>query len=254
MASHVAAKLNEKHHLAQHKLHPYLPTLDPQRPDPSQPNIATALPLDGYHLTRAQLHAMPNPEEAVFRRGAPFTFDGQAYYELVKKLRRPIEASTRTIYAPSFDHAVKDPVTNDIPIHPTTRIVLLEGNYVALNQSPWSDAAKLMDELWFVSVPIPVATARLVKRHVAAGISPDPEHALKRVNESDMRNGQEIIDGRLEVQEVIESIEDESWKTEDLKMMEEELEKDRNLRREEGMARLERQDSIAQLAADGVGL
>ena len=200
---------------------------------------------------------MPNSEEAIFRRGAAFTFDAKSYYTLVQSLRAPIEPSTRTIHAPSFDHAVKDPVEDDIQIHPTTRIVLLEGNYVALNQRPWSDAAALMDELWFVDVSIPVATARLVKRHVAAGISPDPEHALKRINESDMRNGREIIDGRLEVAEVIESVEDEGWKTEDLKMMEDELERQRTEAREAeevSPGKVERMDSIEMMAADGVGL
>ena len=155
---------------------------------------------------------MPNAEEAVFRRGAAFTFDGEKYLELVKKVREPLEPATCTIYAPSFDHAVKDPVEDDIPIAPTTQVVIFEGLYTMLDRESWREAAKLMDELWFIDVPMDLAIARLVKRHVAAGISPDPEHARIRVMESDMRNGREILEYRLPVQEIIQSVEDDSWK------------------------------------------
>jgi len=208
-----------------------------------------ALPLDGYHLTRKQLSEMPNAEEAILRRGAAFTFDANAYLKLVEKLRRPIEAGHPTIYAPSFDHAVKDPAPNDIAIYSTTRIILLEGNYLALNTPPWSDAAKLMDELWFVEASVEAATDRLVERHVAAGISPDPEHALKRVTESDMRNGREIIEGRLECQEVIESVEDEEWKGDGLQEPEGRLSHELERRR-----RTERLDSLSEMVDAGVGL
>lgn len=71
---------------------------------------------------------------------------------LVKSIRQPLEPSTPTLYAPSFSHALKDPVYDDIPISPTARIVIFEGNYLSLNTSPWSDAAKLMDELWYAKL------------------------------------------------------------------------------------------------------
>ena len=257
LATHVAASVNTLYHTSQHTLHPHFPTPDQSHPDPNEPDVAIALPLDGYHLTRAQLAALPNAEEAIFRRGAAFTFDGEAYFALVELLRKPLEPNTRTIRAPSFDHAVKDPVEDDIPIYPTTRIVLLEGNYVALNQEPWSDAARLMDEVWFVAVSEDVAARRLMKRHVAAGLAVDEEDAGKRVWGSDMRNGREIVEGLLKevVTETVGSVEDQGWKTEDLKKVEEEQE-----RESEGQStgneihRVERMDSVAEMAAEGVGL
>jgi pantothenate kinase len=38
---------------------------------------AVVVGMDGWHLTRAQLAAMPNPDEAKARRGAPWTFDDE---------------------------------------------------------------------------------------------------------------------------------------------------------------------------------
>ncbi|KAL3481575.1 P-loop containing nucleoside triphosphate hydrolase protein [Aspergillus californicus] len=173
--------------------------------------IAAAIPMDGYHLTRAQLAEMPDPEFAAARRGAAFTFDGEKFLQLVRALREPLTSDSQILYAPSFDHAVKDPVDNDVPIAPTRRVVFFEGNYLSLDKPPWSDAAKLMDELWFVDVDFDDARKRLIKRHVKAGIAKDEAEAEKRANENDLVNGREIVDYRLDVQEVIQSCYDPGW-------------------------------------------
>lgn len=94
--------------------------------------------MDGYHLTRAQLSAMPNPAVAHARRGAAFTFDGDSFVQLVRQLKadEPLTDTTPTVFAPSFDHAVKDPKEGDIRIERTHRIVVLEGNCELTNPNP----------------------------------------------------------------------------------------------------------------------
>ena len=183
-----------------------------QAPGCASTPIATSVPMDGYHFSRAHLSAMPDPDTAHHRRGAAFTFDDKAFLDLVKELREPILPESKTVYAPSFDHAIKDPVADDIPIHPTSRIVILEGNYLSLNQGLWKEAAELMDDLWFVKVDFETARRRLVVRHVAAGIVNSEEEAGNRADEIDLVNGRQIVEQRLEVQEVIVSTEDETWR------------------------------------------
>ncbi|KAI4658922.1 uncharacterized protein J4E79_006682 [Alternaria viburni] len=198
LAAIVSTKLNEKH--AQ------------QSPGTANSNPLSAfIPMDGFHLSRQQLDAMPDPDSAHARRGAAFTFDGDSFYSLVKKLRDPICPESSTLYAPSFDHALKDPVENDIAIAPSVRIVIFEGNYCSLNKAPWNEAAKLMDELWFVDVDFDVARKRLVHRHVKAGIARDEVEAGKRADENDLVNGREIVDLRLDVHELVKSVEDGEW-------------------------------------------
>ena len=170
--------------------------------------------MDGYHLSRAQLSAMPDPTTAHARRGAAFTFDSASFLHLVKRLREPLCADTVTFYAPSFDHAVKDPVEDDIAIYPTARVIVFEGNYLSLSHGDWAVAAKLMDELWFVEVEFDVARERLVARHVKAGIAKDEHDAGKRADENDLVNGREIVEGRLNADEVVVSKEDNGWRTE----------------------------------------
>ncbi|KAL6706107.1 hypothetical protein ACN47E_006023 [Coniothyrium glycines] len=198
LAAIVSTRLNEKH--AQ------------QSPGTANSNPLSAfIPMDGFHLSRIQLDAMPDPDSAHARRGAAFTFDGDSFLDLVKKLRQPICPETQTLYAPSFDHAIKDPVENDIAIAASVRIVILEGNYCALDKKPWKDAAELMDELWFVEVHLDVARKRLIHRHVKAGIAQSEEEAARRADENDLVNGREIIDSRLDVHELISSREDDEW-------------------------------------------
>jgi pantothenate kinase len=72
---------------------------------------------------------MPDPLEAHARRGAPFTFDPVALKQLIEALKAPItDDSVPVIYAPSFDHAIKDPVENDIAILKTQRVLVFEGS------------------------------------------------------------------------------------------------------------------------------
>lgn len=80
------------------------------------------IPMDGYHLTRAELSAMPDPEQAHYRRGAHWTFNAHALENLIAACKVPVpEFDPPTIYAASFDHAVKDPVDDDIAIKPSQR-------------------------------------------------------------------------------------------------------------------------------------
>lgn len=203
LAALVAKRLNELHHTSS-------PGLSLSE------DVAAFIPMDGYHLTREQLSAMPDPVTAHARRGAAFTFDAPAFLDLVQRLREPILPETKTLHAPSFDHATKDPKPDDLPITPEMRVLLFEGNYLSLGTGAreWKEAAGLMDELWFVQVEESVARQRLVKRHVVAGIARDEEEAGKRADENDLVNGREIVQGRLPVHEVIVSREDGGWRPE----------------------------------------
>ncbi|KAF4511818.1 hypothetical protein G6O67_001026 [Ophiocordyceps sinensis] len=180
-------------------------------PGASHPPPATFLPMDGFHLTRAALDAMPDPARAHARRGAAFTFDAPKFLRLVEALRAASLPGSAPILAPSFDHAIKDPKEDDVAVLPTHRIVVLEGNYLALDDRVWRDAAALLDELWFVQVDFDVARRRLGERHVRAGIAKDLDEGDRRARENDLVNGEEIVSRRLPVHEVVQSREDGSW-------------------------------------------
>lgn len=166
-------------------------------------DFAVCISMDGYHLSRAQLEAMPDPATALHRRGAAFTFDADGFYQLVKSLRAPLTTTSPNIYAPSFDHAMKDPVADNIVIFPRSRVVIFEGLYLSLNREPWNLAASQLDESWFIEIDREIARARLVKRHVASGIVPDVAAAEHRISSTDFLNADDIMENRLPVQELV---------------------------------------------------
>jgi pantothenate kinase len=105
---------------------------------------------DGFHYTQAALQKFEDPETAFRRRGAPFTFDSHRFLELLRNLKQlPVTTAGEpelTLLAPSFDHAVKDPVDDAIVVSSKTRIVIIEGNYTLLNDEPWRQIAELVDD------------------------------------------------------------------------------------------------------------
>ncbi|KAL1746207.1 P-loop containing nucleoside triphosphate hydrolase protein [Schizophyllum fasciatum] len=166
---------------------------------------ATLVGLDGWHLTRAQLDAMSDPKLAHDKRGAHWTFDGDAYLAFVRSLR---QEPTDVITAPSFDHAVKDPTPHAVVVHPHHRIVIIEGLYTYLSIEPWCQAGALLDERWLIQISLEEAEKRLVKRHVISGVASDHSEAVWRSNTNDMPNGKFLLDNILEPTRIIPSIHD----------------------------------------------
>ncbi|KAJ1721600.1 hypothetical protein LPJ53_003911 [Coemansia erecta] len=142
--------------------------------------------MDGFHLTKAQLAAMSDPAHAMLRRGSPWTFDGRGFAEIVKRIGKQPDS---VIWAPSFDHAVGDPVPESIRIEPTHRVVLVEGLYAHVRDEPWSDICNLVDQRWWIQPRnTEQSLERLFQRHVEAGLAADRGAAIKRYETNDKLN------------------------------------------------------------------
>jgi len=151
----------------------------------------TVIPMDGYHFSRAQLAHFDQPEQAFARRGAPFTFDA---HQMVTDLTQAKRLGLG--HFPSFDHHHGDPVADAIKLQKDTPFVLVEGNYLLLNSSPWTKLKHhVFHDTWFLNVPVEECCRRVYQRHMATGLSSD--EAQKRVNENDRLNAQLITDQSL---------------------------------------------------------
>lgn len=170
---------------------------------------AIAISIDGFHLTRKQLEFLPDPINARVRRGAPFTFDVEAILDFVQTLRSSanLPPTTRpTITAPSFDHSIKDPVENDITILPTDSIIILEGNYLLLNEPKWCDISKAFDLCHFVNVDPMLARQRVASRHVASGIELTLEDGERRFDSNDALNGELVREKIVRCDVMVDSV------------------------------------------------
>lgn len=161
--------------------------------------IAAMLPMDGFHLYRAQLDAMEDPKEAHARRGAPWTFNPSLFLKCLHTLR-----TEGSVYAPSFDHGVGDPVENDIFVKPQHKIVIVEGNYLLLEEDVWTEIRDLFDEKWFIDIDIDISMQRVLKRHIATGKEPDV--AAWRISYNDRPNAELILESRKNADLVIRSV------------------------------------------------
>lgn len=145
------------------------------------------LSMDGFHLSKAQLRALPDPDAAFARRGAPWTFDSAAFVQRVKDIKHAY--FTKDVLWPSFDHSLGDPLADDLTIHKDIKVVLVEGLYLLHQNHGWQDALSLFDEHWFLDVPLDVSIERLAQRHMAAwGMS--HEQAMERIMQNDGRNAE----------------------------------------------------------------
>ena len=142
------------------------------------------VPMDGFHLTNAELERLGRRE----RKGAPDTFDAQAYAGVLAAVRDP---SRPVVTAPSFDHAVGEPVPDDIVVPSEVDVVLTEGNYLLLDEGDWADMRSLLDEVWFCALDDSLRQQRLVERHVAAGREFDAARAW--VENSDEANARRVV-------------------------------------------------------------
>ncbi|PKU66294.1 Uridine kinase-like protein 5 [Dendrobium catenatum] len=161
--------------------------------------VAAVLPMDGFHLYRSQLDAMEDPEEAHARRGAPWTFNPDLLLKCLYSLR-----SKGSVYAPSFDHGVGDPVENDIFIGPLHKIVIVEGNYLFLEEGVWKDICSIFDEKWFIDIDLDSSMERVLKRHIATG--KEPGVAKWRVDYNDRPNAELIIKSKHKADLIIKSV------------------------------------------------
>jgi len=156
---------------------------------------AVALGMDGFHLTRAALAQFPDPAAALRRRGSPWTFDAAGLAARLKVLREISPGTDKPpVMWPGFEHGVGDPVEDAVAIGPSTRLVMLEGLYLLHRSDGWN-LAGLLDECWYLDVPMDVAMQRLTARHRATwGLTQVEAEARIAVN--DQLNADIVLQSR----------------------------------------------------------
>ena len=134
---------------------------------------AVVVPMDGFHLAGATLARLGRLD----RKGAIDTFDGWGVLALVRRLRAE---TGHAVYAPSFDRAVDEGVAGAIAVEAGARLVVVEGNYLLVDEDPWALLRAEVDEAWFCATPGDERFARLVDRHTTGGRAPDAAEAWAR--------------------------------------------------------------------------
>ncbi|MCO6176682.1 nucleoside triphosphate hydrolase [Ciceribacter sp. RN22] len=143
---------------------------------------AVVLPMDGFHMDNAVLE-----EKGLLpRKGAPETFDVRGFIDIVRAIRAGGE-----VLVPVFDRSREIAIAAARVISPSHRIVVAEGNYLLLDEAPWSGLAGLFDLSVFLNVPEDVLAERLADRWRGYGLA--PAEIAAKVGENDLPNGRRVL-------------------------------------------------------------
>jgi pantothenate kinase len=91
----------------------------------------------------------------------------------VALLGRVLTERDHTVYAPSFERTVDEGIAGEVAIPANARIVVVEGNYLLVDQEPWNRIPDLLTETWFCETAADERLSRLVDRHTRHGRTPE---------------------------------------------------------------------------------
>ncbi|MFB2549797.1 nucleoside triphosphate hydrolase [Ensifer soli] len=145
---------------------------------------AAILPMDGFHMDNGILEA----RGLLSRKGAPETFDVRGFLDIVAAVRRGDEE----VLVPVFDRSREIAIASARAILPETRIVLAEGNYLLLDEAPWTRLDGAFDMTIFVGPAYEVLRDRLKARWEGYGLPAD--EVMRKLDGNDLPNGRRVIE------------------------------------------------------------
>jgi len=143
-------------------------------------DAAVILPMDGFHLDNEILDARGDRA----RKGAPHTFDINGFIDVVRRIRR-VDVD---VYIPVFDRDRDLSLAGARIVSPRQRVVLVEGNYLLLQQAGWESLYGLFDFRIALEVDRKLLSKRLVQRWLDQDYSPADAQAKAELN--DLPNAQ----------------------------------------------------------------
>lgn len=148
------------------------------------PDAAVVVPMDGFHLDNAILDARDMRK----RKGSPPTFDCAGFEVMLRRLREGGE----DIVIPLFDRKLDLARAGADIVKADQRILLVEGNYLLLDQAPWNRLEPLFDMTVFLQVDRLELENRLVQRWLGFGYNVGSAQA--RALSNDMPNADLVLE------------------------------------------------------------
>jgi len=147
------------------------------------PTLVSVVPMDGFHLSNKVLKELGRSD----RKGAQDTFDVKGFTTLIERIKLD---SADPIYYPIFDRSIEESIASQGVVYPSTRVVIVEGNYLMHDRDGWQEISPLLDQSWYAFLDEDLRISRLISRHIAFG--KDPESAKAWAKGSDQVNAELI--------------------------------------------------------------
>jgi pantothenate kinase len=143
------------------------------------------VPMDGFHLDNALL----TERGLLSRKGAPETFDAAGFIHLIRRLKTEDD-----VVFPRFDRSLDMSIAGAGIIRPETTTILVEGNYLMLDQPVWRDLRQIWDLSVGIDVSLQVLEQRLLQRWIDHGYTPQDAQAKAAGN--DLPNAKLVLENR----------------------------------------------------------
>ena len=138
---------------------------------------ARAVPMDGFHYDDAVLAQ----RSLQSRKGAPETFDVGGFIHLMGRLR-----AGGDVAIPVFDRQMELSRAAADVVSDADQFLVVEGNYLLLDEQPWTALAPFFDLTVFIDVPEAELDRRLLNRWAHFGKTPAAARAW--IDGNDMPN------------------------------------------------------------------
>ena len=145
---------------------------------------AAVIPMDGFHLTNEILVERGRLD----RKGAPDTFDVQGLISLVRRIKQA-DADVRY---PIFDRSIEASHIDAGLLPKGCEVVVVEGNYLLLDEAPWSELAPYFDLTVFTSPTFEELERRLIQRWLDHGYT--LQQAEQKAWNNDLPNAKTVVE------------------------------------------------------------
>jgi pantothenate kinase len=155
------------------------------------------MPMDGYHFPLQDLQKFDDPKDAIYRRGAPDTFDPKS---LENDLERIVNGDETEVSIPGFDHAKGDPEKEKHTfIRDEHSVVICEGIYLMHQDDGWENIKSFFDYVIYITVDVDTCIDRLKERNKCIpGYTPEEIEircdAVDRVNAMTVEKSRKYAD------------------------------------------------------------
>ena len=152
------------------------------------------LQMDGFHYDDQIL----KEKKLLLKKGAPETFDVMGLINFLSRLYKEEEVAI-----PIFDRSLELSRSSAAIISKNTKVIIVEGNYILLNNYPWKELHKFFNSTVIINCEEKVLEKRLIERWEKFNL---PKEEIKeKVYKNDLPNGVNVLKNSIKADYILEN-------------------------------------------------
>ena len=155
---------------------------------------SSILQMDGFHYDDLIL----KEKKLLLKKGAPETFDVMGLINFVSRLQKEDE-----VVIPIFDRSLELSRSSAVIISKSTKVIIVEGNYILLNSYPWCELHKFFNTTVMINCEKKILEKRLIERWENFNLP--KEEIDEKVYKNDLPNGVNVLKNSIKADYILEN-------------------------------------------------